>query len=728
MSSTAQPTGPTSADPTTLQAVGAARAYALSISGSLVQVQTAAATVASAASTVVASLAQVQTAAQAVSTQAATVATTAASVSTTAALAQAWATQTTTEVVVGQGYGARKYASDASGYANAASLSAATSLAAQSASAISQANTLATFQAFRDVYQGSSTTPPTLRPDGGALQYGDLYYDTSTPTLPVLRIYAGSTTGWIAAATASALQATNNLSDLQSAKTALVNLGIDKLTARGDAAYTILATDRTVALTAALTAPRTWTLPAATGKNPGAVLRVTDQIGGISSTNTLTLAAAGSDTINGAASAVLATPFAALDLVCDGAGKWTYDIQGILRGGTGATTVSGAQTALNLVSGTSAGQLVRLDGNAKLPAVDGSQLTNIAGVPTIGDTLATFNPPTNGTWLRCDGSIYNQSAYATLFARLGHAGMTYGAQIVRQASGQGFGFGRSKNINGNIAYTAAGTVAQGTWYYTTDGVTIATLRATTFDVAWNGTNYLVVTTTGLGYATTINGTYTANGAFTGYAITASPTVIVTADGTNFYRGTSVSGAATTVATPFTVSALSYGAGPGIFVAVGANGIASSTDGLTWTTRMSLAGAGPTFITYGNGVFIANGAASVVGGFYRSTDGINWALIPMPFNPAGSNVSFDGNLFLAMLSNNPGSPGYYAIAVSRDGINWIVVQGSGQTNANACAGLPGFILYSEGATLWYRPAAYTVASQFAVPLPVFTNIPTWIKAA
>lgn len=70
-------------------------------------------------------------------------------------------------------------------------------------------------------------------------------------------------------------------------------LNIDEMTAHGDSIYTILATDRTVATNAALTAARIWTLPAANAVNAGQQLCVVDKNGGVTSTNTLTLQRAG---------------------------------------------------------------------------------------------------------------------------------------------------------------------------------------------------------------------------------------------------------------------------------------------------------------------------------------------------------------------------------------------------------------------------------------------------
>ena len=82
---------------------------------------------------------------------------------------------------------------------------------------------LLAFANFEDTYLGPSATEPTLDLDGSALEAGDLFYDTANN---VMKVYTGS--AWAAAyvsATGVALVA-NNLSDLNSAATALTNLGL----------------------------------------------------------------------------------------------------------------------------------------------------------------------------------------------------------------------------------------------------------------------------------------------------------------------------------------------------------------------------------------------------------------------------------------------------------------------------------------------------------------------
>ena len=104
------------------------------------------------------------------------------------------------------------------------------------------------------------------------------------------------------------------------------NLNIDGRTTHGDSAYAILATDRVVATSAAFTASRTWTLPAANAVNPGQSLTITDEANGIASTNTLVVSRAGSDTVvaqgTTVSSITLASAGALITLISDGSSKW----------------------------------------------------------------------------------------------------------------------------------------------------------------------------------------------------------------------------------------------------------------------------------------------------------------------------------------------------------------------------------------------------------------------
>jgi hypothetical protein len=93
-------------------------------------------------------------------------------------------------------------------------------------------------------------------------------------------------------------------------------------TAVSDANYTALVTDRNVAYTA-VTAARTVTLPAAASYPTGTRLSVFDESGSCSAANSITAATAGSDTIDGATSAIIPVAYGYLALESNGSNKWT---------------------------------------------------------------------------------------------------------------------------------------------------------------------------------------------------------------------------------------------------------------------------------------------------------------------------------------------------------------------------------------------------------------------
>lgn len=125
-------------------------------------------------------------------------------------------------------------------------------------------------------------------------------------------------------------------------------LNIDQLTSHGDSSYSIVATDRVVGTSATLSAPRTWTLPLANSVNAGQTLLVADFASGVSVVNTLSVARSGSDTINGATSAiVLSAANAACLFISDGSSKWTAQTIGAAST-AGVSTLGGLNGAVSL--------------------------------------------------------------------------------------------------------------------------------------------------------------------------------------------------------------------------------------------------------------------------------------------------------------------------------------------------------------------------------------------
>ncbi|MCW2283380.1 hypothetical protein M2323_001206 [Rhodoblastus acidophilus] len=105
----------------------------------------------------------------------------------------------------------------------------------------------------------------------------------------------------------------------------LSDVGAGTLTTRStvaDANYVIVTTDRMIGISA-LSASRTLTLPSAASFPIGVTLGVFDESGAASSTITATIAASGSDKIDGATSVAINSPYGFVQLQSDGSAKWT---------------------------------------------------------------------------------------------------------------------------------------------------------------------------------------------------------------------------------------------------------------------------------------------------------------------------------------------------------------------------------------------------------------------
>ena len=112
---------------------------------------------------------------------------------------------------------------NAANSASAASTSATNAATSESNAATSATNAETAYDNFDDRYLGAKASDPTLDNDGDALITGALYFNT---TDDVMKVWEGSS--WVAAyaSLSGALIASNNLSDLGSASSALTNLGI----------------------------------------------------------------------------------------------------------------------------------------------------------------------------------------------------------------------------------------------------------------------------------------------------------------------------------------------------------------------------------------------------------------------------------------------------------------------------------------------------------------------
>jgi hypothetical protein len=301
-------------------------------------------------------------------------------------------------------------------------------------------------------------------------------------------------------------------------------LALDQLDRVGDSNYTIPAGDRVVATFVPFTTSRTWTLPAAGNTTAGHPIMVVDLAGGVTGSNTLVIARAGTDTINGSgASLTISVPFGAYEFVSDGVSSWNAQpLGGISIAPCGGLTSSvsaacaqspitafgtlSAAACVNAQSGTSYaiqnGDRARLitASNAAAQAYTIAQAgaasafqsgwfvdvhnisTNPAGIVTITPTTSTINGastlpihPGQSVRIISDGTNY-QTAFATVLPSIT-------ASLLANVA---------MNNTGN--YFDGPSVAQGS-----TGVWRATSTVTLFDTAnsatmdcklWDGTTVI----------------------------------------------------------------------------------------------------------------------------------------------------------------------------------------------------------------------------------------------
>jgi microcystin-dependent protein len=149
---------------------------------------------------------------------------------------------------------------------------------------------------------------------------------------------------------------------------------------------------------------------------------------------------------------------------------WQTLPTGLSYPGAGVANSTGASWGTSYAVGTAANDLVQLNGSAQLPAVDGSQLTNLPAASIPAGVIVPYAGSTAPSgWLLCYGQQVSTSAYANLYTAIG---TTYG-------SGSGtFGI---PDLRGRAAFgadamggTAAGRLGSGN----TGGITgSATLGA-----------------------------------------------------------------------------------------------------------------------------------------------------------------------------------------------------------------------------------------------------------
>lgn len=208
----------------------------------------------------------------------------------------------------------------------------------------------------------------------------------------------------------------------------------------------------------------------------------------------------------------------------------------------------------------------------------------------------------------------------------------------------------------NIAYGNGKFVAVGEGsnlaYISTDGInwTTSTLPSGSTSMAYYGIAY--------GNGLFVVGGYINNG-------TSTRVVITSPDGITWTQRT------TPVAGSSSGEWYRFLYGNGIFVAV-ANvvstaSIMTSSDGITWTARTH-ASASPLSVCYGNGRWIATISGSTSTALTSTDNGVTWSTISLPSSCRWGSVAYGNGIFVAVGAANASPYTPYA-AYSTNGTTW-----------------------------------------------------------
>jgi Phage Tail Collar Domain len=335
-----------------------------------------------------------------------------------------------------------------------------------------------------------------------------------------------------------------------------------------------------------------------------------------------------------------------------------------------------ARTANTLTSVGSNGQVLTSNGTA-------ASWQSPAGGTISGQIIAYGSSTAPSGYLACDGSIYSQSSYPTLYATLG-----------TQPSFQ------STNIpTASVIPSIANSILfMGSIYSTNNGASFANVGSGGGgQYIWTGT-YYVNSGGGLGgiyYRTTPNGA-----------------------GTNVLTNVNYA----TVGIVWTGS-------QAIVTGLAANGaglVSYSTNGTSWTAGAALSGTTPIpfGIAYGNSTTVIVGSNSSGGAIWTTTGSTNTArTLPSGFGGSGAYiayVSYVNSLFVAIDTSG-------GVATSPDGVTWTLKTAKGILPITANSGpffaaVPYISIYWGNSAISYCNGLYFIGSLYSSDLINWKMIP------
>ena len=153
-------------------------------------------------------------------------------------------------------------------------------------------------------------------------------------------------------------------------------------------------------------------------------------------------------------------------------------------------------------------------------------------------------------------------------------------------------------------------------------------------------------------------------------------------------------------------------GNGLFVAVAiylgtADGVMTSFNGITWTSRTSAADNDWRSVTYGNNLFVAVADSRTGNRVMTSPDGINWTIRTSAPDNKWRSVTYGNGIFVAVAESGTGN----RVMTSPDGITWTsrtsaadnqwtsVTYGNGLFVAVAESGTDNRVMTSENGIDW-----------------------------
>jgi hypothetical protein len=381
----------------------------------------------------------------------------------------------------------------------------------------------------------------------------------------------------------------------------------------GDAIYTVLNSDRTVALTATLTAIRNITLPAANSVPGGREIQFIDERGGLSTAFYWNFVPTGADTIGATVSTILAQPYGAIAFRSDGTSRWTVVKRARgLEFGLGSAALPPLFAAGDPNTGIfspGADQLAITTGGATAVTFDATGFASFRAGATIPGALtgasATYsgNVTVSGTLTAAGTSalaVLNKSASAQSSALQGRTNNTlrWQAELGNTTAEGGANAGSDFAL---AAYSDAGALVG-----TALTITRSTLAAT------------------FGGALTVNGDFNFTGAaWTAYTptVTSAGGTLTSVSATGFYKKL---GRKVTFRATITLTTLGTGTGalivtlPFASAAVtpcyGANGSSVALSCLTNQSTASSVSA----LKYDGTTALAGGTVYYISGTYEST--------------------------------------------------------------------------------------------------------------